>query len=197
MQVNGPDGQKVAWKKSLPVSAACMATYWPTPGFKGEPSSSVFSTGGIWFLRPQLPTAGGTVTTVPDYLVQSTRQTALTGHAPVGACRLRHPRHENGRRTRRTRLQRKNSLNPYPRYSGTKTIIKTTTKERPTSQWGPPADQALRPSAGTGKDSSIRHGNRSVVVICDRPDETLIQWWNDCREQLCVGTLSLRVNVGQ
>ena len=33
MQVNGPEGYKEARKKSLAVSIACMAIYWPTPGF--------------------------------------------------------------------------------------------------------------------------------------------------------------------
>ena len=36
MQMNRPEGVKLAWEKSLAVSAACMATYWPTPGFKGR-----------------------------------------------------------------------------------------------------------------------------------------------------------------
>ena len=36
MQVNGLEGQKLARKKSLAVSVACMAIYWPTPGFKGR-----------------------------------------------------------------------------------------------------------------------------------------------------------------
>ena len=34
MQVNGPEGQKQARKKSLAVSIAGMAIYQPTPGFK-------------------------------------------------------------------------------------------------------------------------------------------------------------------
>ena len=34
MQVNGPEGLKWARKKFLAVSVACMAIYWPTPGFK-------------------------------------------------------------------------------------------------------------------------------------------------------------------
>ena len=34
MQVNGPEGWKLARKKSLAVGEACMAIYWPTPGFK-------------------------------------------------------------------------------------------------------------------------------------------------------------------
>ena len=34
IQVNGPEGLKLARKNSLAVSVACMATYWPTPGFK-------------------------------------------------------------------------------------------------------------------------------------------------------------------
>ena len=36
MQVNGLEGSKLARKKSLAVSVACMAIYWPTPGFKGR-----------------------------------------------------------------------------------------------------------------------------------------------------------------
>ena len=36
MQVNGPEGEKLARKKSLAVSVACMAIYRPTPGFKGR-----------------------------------------------------------------------------------------------------------------------------------------------------------------
>ena len=36
MQVNGPDGWKLAKKKSLAVSVASMAIYSPTPGFKGR-----------------------------------------------------------------------------------------------------------------------------------------------------------------
>ena len=36
MQVNGPEGQIYTRKKSLAVSVACMATYWPAPGFKGR-----------------------------------------------------------------------------------------------------------------------------------------------------------------
>ena len=36
MQVNGLEGLKLARKKSLAVSVACMAIYWPTPGFKGR-----------------------------------------------------------------------------------------------------------------------------------------------------------------
>ena len=36
MQVNGPEEQKLSRKKSLAVSVACMARYWPTPGFKGK-----------------------------------------------------------------------------------------------------------------------------------------------------------------
>ena len=35
MQVNGPEGQKLARKESLAVSLACMAIYWSIPGFKG------------------------------------------------------------------------------------------------------------------------------------------------------------------
>ena len=37
MQVNGPEGYKLARKKSLTVSVACVAIYRPTPGFKGRP----------------------------------------------------------------------------------------------------------------------------------------------------------------
>ena len=36
MQVNGPEGQKLARKKSLAVSIACIAIQWPTPGLKGR-----------------------------------------------------------------------------------------------------------------------------------------------------------------
>ena len=36
MQVNGPEGWELARKKSLAISVACMAIYWPTPGFKGR-----------------------------------------------------------------------------------------------------------------------------------------------------------------
>ena len=36
MLVNGLEGQKLARKKSPTVSVACMAIYWPTPGFKGR-----------------------------------------------------------------------------------------------------------------------------------------------------------------
>ena len=36
MQVNGPDGQKLARKKSLAVSVACMAIYGPAQGLKRE-----------------------------------------------------------------------------------------------------------------------------------------------------------------
>ena len=35
MHVNGPKGKKLARKKSLAVSLACMAIYWSIPGFKG------------------------------------------------------------------------------------------------------------------------------------------------------------------
>ena len=34
MQVNGPEGWKLARKKSLGVSIACVAIYRPTPGFE-------------------------------------------------------------------------------------------------------------------------------------------------------------------
>ena len=34
MQVNGPEGYKVARKKSLAVGVACMAIYGPAPGFE-------------------------------------------------------------------------------------------------------------------------------------------------------------------
>ena len=33
------------------------------------------------------------------------------------------------------------------------------------------SDQALRPSVGTGKDSSIRQANRTVLVINQRQEE--------------------------
>ena len=36
MQVNGPEGKKLARKKPLTVSIGCMAIYRPTPGFKGR-----------------------------------------------------------------------------------------------------------------------------------------------------------------
>ena len=36
MQVNGPEGQKEARKKSLAVSVACMVIYCPTKGLKGR-----------------------------------------------------------------------------------------------------------------------------------------------------------------
>ena len=36
MQVNGPEGLKLARKKSLAVSVACMAMYGPAPGLKGR-----------------------------------------------------------------------------------------------------------------------------------------------------------------
>ena len=36
MQVNGPDGWKLARKKSLAVGVACMAIYRPAPGLKGR-----------------------------------------------------------------------------------------------------------------------------------------------------------------
>ena len=34
MQVNGPEGEKLARKKSLAVGVACMAMHRPAPGFK-------------------------------------------------------------------------------------------------------------------------------------------------------------------
>ena len=36
MQVNGPEGKKLARKKPLTVSIGCMAIYRPTLGFKGR-----------------------------------------------------------------------------------------------------------------------------------------------------------------
>ena len=36
MQVNGPEGQKLARKKSLAVSVACMAINGPAQGLKRE-----------------------------------------------------------------------------------------------------------------------------------------------------------------
>ena len=36
MQVNGPKGLKLARKKCQAGSVACMAIYWPTPGFNGR-----------------------------------------------------------------------------------------------------------------------------------------------------------------
>ena len=36
MQVNGPEGYKLARKNSLAVGVACMAIYRPAPGFKGR-----------------------------------------------------------------------------------------------------------------------------------------------------------------
>ena len=36
MQVNGPEGEKQARKTTMAISVACMAIYWPTPGFKGR-----------------------------------------------------------------------------------------------------------------------------------------------------------------
>ena len=59
MQVNGPEWQKLARKKSLAVSVACMAIYCPIPGFKGRNLKLCVLIGfGLLFLRPQLPTAG-------------------------------------------------------------------------------------------------------------------------------------------
>ena len=48
MQMNGPEGYELARKKSLAVSAACVAINWPNPGFKGR----------TFQLCLQLPTAG-------------------------------------------------------------------------------------------------------------------------------------------
>ena len=36
MRVNGPEGYKLARKKSPTVSVACKAIYRPAPGFKGR-----------------------------------------------------------------------------------------------------------------------------------------------------------------
>ena len=36
IQVNGPERYKLAKKRPLAVSVACMAICWPTPGFKGR-----------------------------------------------------------------------------------------------------------------------------------------------------------------
>ena len=45
MQVNGPEGYKLARKKSLAVSVACMAIYTdPLQALKGESLVSVFLT---------------------------------------------------------------------------------------------------------------------------------------------------------
>ena len=51
---------ELARKKTLAVSVACVALYWPTPGFKGvgEPSSSVFSTDGTLISASAAPHCG-------------------------------------------------------------------------------------------------------------------------------------------
>ena len=58
MQVNGPEGWKLARKKSPAVSVACIAIYCPIPGFKGEPLSSVFSSDGTLISASAAPHCG-------------------------------------------------------------------------------------------------------------------------------------------
>ena len=53
MKLNGPGRWKLEVKKFLAVGEACMAIFWPTPGFK-EPSAGLGSQQrGLLFLPPQ------------------------------------------------------------------------------------------------------------------------------------------------
>ena len=49
IQVNGPKGRNIARKKSLAVSVACMAIYWPTPRWKKNQFKSEVI---FWFTLP-------------------------------------------------------------------------------------------------------------------------------------------------
>ena len=60
MQVNGPEGQTLAKKKSLAAGIACKAMYRPAPGLKGkgEPLSCWFSTDKSFISVSALPHFG-------------------------------------------------------------------------------------------------------------------------------------------
>ena len=71
MQVNGPEGYKLARKKSLAVSVACIAVYWPTPSFKGTlvSASAAPHCGARWKTRLFLYRSVGTIYLVKEATV--------------------------------------------------------------------------------------------------------------------------------
>ena len=58
MQVNGPEGYKLARKKSQAVGVACMAIYGPAPGFKGRTFKLWTSTDGSLISASTVPYCG-------------------------------------------------------------------------------------------------------------------------------------------